>query len=177
MFPTWRAIAGRRFGLKRIFARSLREYFCQDRDPRGAFVCDWVSGCFMLVRREAIRDVGRFDERYVKYFEDVDVCLRMARAGWQVMFNGQTRCYHYEQRASRQLLSRDAWLHARAYLRWLLKWGLANPNPVRPPGEQTVMDVQKTGARGLRRDGAHESAARPERDAPRELGAPRQSDR
>ena len=113
-FPTWRTIAARRLGLRRRFARSLREYFYEDRDPRGTFVCDWVSGCFMLVHREAVRDVGRFDERYLKYFEDVDICLRMARAGWQVMFNGQTHCYHYEQRASRRVLSSDAWLHAHA---------------------------------------------------------------
>ena len=47
----------------------------------------------------------------------------MARAGWQVMFHGGTRCYHHEQRASRKAFSRDAWRHGRAYLRWLMKVG------------------------------------------------------
>ncbi len=75
-FPTAGAIAARRLGLKRLFARSLADYFYEDRDRSGTFACDWISGCFMLVRRDAMRDVGRFDEGYVKYFEDVDMCLR-----------------------------------------------------------------------------------------------------
>jgi len=124
-FPTWQAIAARRLGCGGLFAPAARDHLYEDCSIDGSFPCDWVSGCFMLVRREAVRDVGLFDEQYVKYFEDVDYCLRMWRAGWQVMFNGATRCFHYEQRASRRLLSQDAWRHGRAYLRWLSKWGLS----------------------------------------------------
>jgi N-acetylglucosaminyl-diphospho-decaprenol L-rhamnosyltransferase len=131
-FPTWRAIAARRLGLQRLCGASLREHLYANQSVTSSFPCDWVSGCFMLVRRDAIRDIGGFDERYGKYFEDVDVCLRMARAGWQVMFNGATRCFHHEQRASRSLFSRDAWRHGRAYLRWLLKWGLSTPSTAGP---------------------------------------------
>ena len=71
------------------------------------------------MRREALAGVGGFDERYRKYFEDVDFCARLARSGWQVMYHGGTWCYHHEQRASRRLLSLDAWRHAMSYLRWL----------------------------------------------------------
>ncbi len=122
-FPSWRVVAARRLGLRKLFGGALESYLYQERDPLDQFTCDWVSGCFMLVRREAIREIGRFDELYVKYFEDVDICLRLARAGWDAMYNGQTFCYHHEQRASRRLFSRDAWWHAWAYLRWQLKWG------------------------------------------------------
>ena len=72
--------------------------------PDETWPCDWLSGCFLMVRREAIEEVGRFDEGYGKYFEDVDICLRMARAGWQVMYHGAASCYHLEQRASKNLL-------------------------------------------------------------------------
>ena len=61
-------------GAEAVSARSLADYFYEDRDRSGTFACDWISGCFMLVRRDAMRDVGRFDEGYVKYFEDVDMC-------------------------------------------------------------------------------------------------------
>ena len=60
--------------------------------PHETWPCDWLSGCFLMVRREAIEEVGRFDEVYGKYFEDVDICLRMARAGWQVMYHGAASC-------------------------------------------------------------------------------------
>jgi GT2 family glycosyltransferase len=76
-----------------------------------------------MMRREALRDVGLFDERFVKYFEDVDICLRMNRAGWRVMYHGDTYCYHLEQRGSTRLVSADAWRHLRAYAHWLCKWG------------------------------------------------------
>jgi GT2 family glycosyltransferase len=167
-FPTLRTIAARRLGLHRILKRPLREHLYEDRPITDCYPCDWVSGCFMLVRRDAIQDVGRFDERYVKYFEDVDICLRMARAGWQVMFNGGTRCYHHEQRASRKAFSRDAWRHGRAYLRWLMKWGLTLPSS----GELTASRAEEWLTTGKRLDAPHAVGIRPHGDFSRDTAQP-----
>ena len=128
-FQTPRTIAARRLGLDTVFSGSVEQYLYGDRDRESTFDCDWISGCFMFLRREAAAEVGPFDLRFAKYFEDVDYCARLAQAGWRVMFNGGAYCYHYEQRASRQLLSVDAWLHLRSYFHWLAKWG---PRPPRP---------------------------------------------
>jgi GT2 family glycosyltransferase len=111
----------RRLGLGRFTPATLGDYLYAQRSRFESFACDWISGCFMMVRRAAFANVGGFDARFKKYFEDVDFCARMAHAGWQVMFHGGTYCYHYEQRASRRLLSADAWQHARSYLRWMVK--------------------------------------------------------
>jgi N-acetylglucosaminyl-diphospho-decaprenol L-rhamnosyltransferase len=46
--------------------------------------CDWVTGCFYLARRTAITEVGLFDPRYFLYFEEVDHCRALHRAGWKV---------------------------------------------------------------------------------------------
>lgn len=46
--------------------------------------CDWVTGCFYLVRRTTIEEVGLFDPRYFLYFEEVDHCRAVHRAGWKV---------------------------------------------------------------------------------------------
>jgi N-acetylglucosaminyl-diphospho-decaprenol L-rhamnosyltransferase len=46
------------------------------------FDCDWTSGSFMLVRREAIESAGFLDERFFIYSEEVDLCLRVKQAGW-----------------------------------------------------------------------------------------------
>jgi len=123
-FQTLRSIAGRRLGLSVLFARALDDYLYRNDRQAQVLQCDWLSGCFLMVRRAAYEAVGPFDTAFRKYFEDVDFCLRMSAAGWRVMLNGQTWCYHLEQRASKQLLSRDGWLHLRSYLHWLRKWGL-----------------------------------------------------
>jgi N-acetylglucosaminyl-diphospho-decaprenol L-rhamnosyltransferase len=46
----------------------------------------WLSGSCMLLRRAAFEAVGGFDERYFMYFEDVDLCDRLGKAGWQNVY-------------------------------------------------------------------------------------------
>jgi N-acetylglucosaminyl-diphospho-decaprenol L-rhamnosyltransferase len=118
-FQTLPLILARRCGLGRLLHRTIDRHFYAEHQPDETWVCDWVSGCFMMVRREAIAEVGPFDEGYRKYFEDVDMCLRMAQAGWQVMYHGAASCYHLESRASKNPFSADAWLHLLSYARWL----------------------------------------------------------
>lgn len=125
-FQTVQMIAARRLGLSRFLGTTVDAYLYRNMPRDAVFDCHWLSGCFLMIRGAAACEVGSFDRRFRKYFEDVDFCLRMARAGWRVMMNGQTWCYHLEQRASKKLISKDALIHLRSYLRWLAKWGL-NP--------------------------------------------------
>ena len=122
-FQTLSTIVARRLGLSKLMPQTVDHYLYRDRVPDDSFECQWLSGCFLMLRREAVDSVGMFDECFGKYFEDVDMCLRMARGGWRVMYHGGTSAYHIEQRASRKFLSTDAWRHFRAYLYWLNKWG------------------------------------------------------
>lgn len=52
--------------------------------PGGAWTCDWVVGCFYMVRREVLDQIGLFDPRYFLYFEEVDHCRAVKDAGWTV---------------------------------------------------------------------------------------------
>jgi N-acetylglucosaminyl-diphospho-decaprenol L-rhamnosyltransferase len=131
-FQTLPVILARRFGLGRLLRRTLDRYLYREHSPADTFDCDWLSGCFLMMRRAAVEQVGLFDESFGKYFEDVDICWRTARAGWRVMYHGGTSCYHLEQRASRKLLSADAWKHLRSYLYWLQKRGRAPAAPDQP---------------------------------------------
>jgi GT2 family glycosyltransferase len=134
-FQTLPIIAARRFGLSKYMQRTIARYLYQDRPADSTFACDWLSGCFLMFRRQAFSEVGLIDEVYDKYFEDVDICLRMARAGWRVAYYGGTSCFHFEQRASRRLFTGDAWRHFRSYMHFMTKWGLApqiaEPQPLR----------------------------------------------
>ena len=47
---------------------------------------DWITGAFMLVRKEVFGEVGGFDKDYFMYTEETDLCYRVKRAGWKVWF-------------------------------------------------------------------------------------------
>jgi len=118
-WPSWRAIAARRIpGLGHVWSQHAADHLYLDRPIDGTFECDWLSGCFLLLRREAREEIGAFDEGFRKYFEDVDYCWRMKQAGWQVMYHGATNCVHFEQRGSRMVFSGDAITHLRSFARW-----------------------------------------------------------
>jgi GT2 family glycosyltransferase/glycogen synthase len=55
----------------------------------------WVSGACMLVRRDAIDNVGPFDERFFMYWEDADWCRRMWRKGWKVIYFPEASMIHH----------------------------------------------------------------------------------
>jgi N-acetylglucosaminyl-diphospho-decaprenol L-rhamnosyltransferase len=46
----------------------------------------WLSGCCVLVRRAAFDEVGGFDPGFFMYFEDLDLCERLGKAGWQNVY-------------------------------------------------------------------------------------------
>ncbi len=46
---------------------------------------DYATGCAMLLRSAMLREVGPFDEAYFMYWEDLDLCERARRAGWQIL--------------------------------------------------------------------------------------------
>ncbi|NIJ04169.1 glycosyltransferase [Frigoribacterium faeni] len=54
----------------------------------------WLSGAFLLVRREAFEQVGGFDDDFFMYFEDVDLGRRMAAAGWSNLFVPSAEVMH-----------------------------------------------------------------------------------
>ena len=47
---------------------------------------DWVTGAFLLTRREVLKEVGGWDESYFMYVEEVDLCYRIKKHGWQIWY-------------------------------------------------------------------------------------------
>ena len=92
-FPTpWNVFLARS-GLKRFFPRT-RMVDDMDWDHASVRECDWVTGCYYLVRREVIDAVGLFDPRYFLYCEEVDHCRATVKAGWKVVYFPDTSVVH-----------------------------------------------------------------------------------
>ena len=64
--------------------------------------CDWVPGCYYLVRTEVVKQVGLFDPRYFLYYEEVDNCRAVKRAGWRVVFFPHTQVVHIGGESARK---------------------------------------------------------------------------
>ena len=56
----------------------------------------WVNGACMMVRRLVIQDVNGFDEDFFAYVEEVDLCFRIHKAGWSVIFTPKAEVIHLE---------------------------------------------------------------------------------
>jgi GT2 family glycosyltransferase len=82
--------------------------------------CDvpWVSGAFMALRREALDEIGGFDEGYFMYVEDVDLCWRMWRASWSVGYVPEGEVYHHIGMSSRAVPTRMVFHHHMSMLRF-----------------------------------------------------------
>lgn len=55
---------------------------------------DYAVGCGMLLARAALEQVGLFDERFFMYYEDMDLSLRMRRAGFRILLVPAARMLH-----------------------------------------------------------------------------------
>jgi len=75
-----------------------------DKVDRGQFsrrrTVDFATGCCSLFSAKALKKVGLFDENYFMYFEDVDLSLRLKKAGFGVFFEPQGIIWHKVARSS-----------------------------------------------------------------------------
>jgi GT2 family glycosyltransferase len=71
-------------------------------NKENVYEVDVIAGCFMLVRREAINQVGLMDERFFMYGEETDWCYRFKQAGWKVVFAPIGEIIHLGAASSRQ---------------------------------------------------------------------------
>jgi GT2 family glycosyltransferase len=104
---------------------SIRPALLGERELRMAFYeqevrCDWTSGSFMLVRREALEGAGLLDERSFIYSEEPDLSLRMRNAGWETRHLPLMTILHHWEKAgiSERMAAQDAFsrvLYARKH--------------------------------------------------------------
>lgn len=104
-------------------SRLLRRSSVVMPTPERACAVDWVSGASMIVRRTCLDRIGLLDEGLFTYFDDVDLCLRARRAGWETWFEPASRVVHLEGASSgitvRERRRPAYWFQARR--RFLLK--------------------------------------------------------
>ncbi|MDP2662144.1 MAG: glycosyltransferase family 2 protein [Dehalococcoidia bacterium] len=101
-FPSPVVAFYRMAGLSGRFPRSRRfgRYNLTYLDPDQEAEVDSVVGAFMMVRRNAVEQVGLLDETFFLYGEDLDWAMRVKKAGWQVMYNPRVSVLHRKAKSS-----------------------------------------------------------------------------
>ena len=133
-FPNLRAALLRNTPLAR-FARNstaVRDYLMTDWCHDTPREVDWLSGCCLLVRREAAEQIGLLDEEYFMYCEDMDWCFRAREAGWQSVYFPAAKLVHEVGKSSDKLPRRMiAYHHLSMYKFYRKHYGARAAWPVR----------------------------------------------
>lgn len=98
--PTpWRSFV-RAFGLSKLHKRYPQIFsdflFHEQPMPESPMEIEAISGSCMLVKREALLDVGHLDAGYFLHCEDLDWCMRFRQRDWKIMFVPNARVIHYK---------------------------------------------------------------------------------
>jgi GT2 family glycosyltransferase len=103
---------------KRVQAR----HYYTGETPEGPVQTDWMLGGFLMLRRTMLDELGGFDEGFFLYGEDIDLCYRAARAGWERWYVPQAvvRHEHKAETDKRWLTRRTLW-HWAGVLRFVRK--------------------------------------------------------
>ena len=93
------------------------------RDRRALFIGGGVVlAAFLLLRREMLDELGGFDEQFRLYGEDIELCYRAAKAGWERWYVPQAVVTHrYAAEIDRKLLTRRTLWHWRGIARFVRK--------------------------------------------------------
>jgi N-acetylglucosaminyl-diphospho-decaprenol L-rhamnosyltransferase len=95
-FPTLWRLATEYFFIRKLAPRSraLNSFYGGGFEYDKTHAAEFVMGACMLVRRQAVEEVGYLDEDYFLFSEETDWCFRFREAGWRVLFYPDAECVH-----------------------------------------------------------------------------------
>lgn len=100
--------------------RFTRRYELDGWDRTSERAVDWVSGCCMLMPRDAFERMGGFDEGFPLYAEELDMATRLRDAGWSVLFTPEVEILH-EAGVSTPRARWTSLMHSRSVYRYYRK--------------------------------------------------------
>jgi GT2 family glycosyltransferase len=107
----------RLFPSSRFFGRERMTWW-----PRNdAREVDVVTGCYMLVRRAALDDVGPMDDQFFMYYEETDWCFRFKAKGWKNRFTPDAQIIHIGGASAGKLGAQRARIKSQSFIRFVSK--------------------------------------------------------
>jgi len=123
-FPTITGTLVRRTPLRLLFPplERQRSHYLLDERPEEPVQADWLLGAFVLQRRQMLDEIRGWDAGYRHYVEDIDLCYRAARAGWERWYVPAAVVRHeYAAVIDKRFFSQHTWWHLRGMARFVRK--------------------------------------------------------
>jgi hypothetical protein len=123
-FPTVGGTIVRRTPLRRLRPpyETQRRHYQLDERPTEPVEADWMLGAFLLQRRRMLEEIGGWDAGFRHYCEDIDLCYRAMRAGWERWFVPDAVVVHdYAAVIDKRFLSRHTLWHLGGMARFVRK--------------------------------------------------------
>jgi GT2 family glycosyltransferase len=123
-FPTVSGTIVRRTPLRRLYPPYERQrmHYQLDERPATPVEADWLLGAFLLQRRTMLDEIGGWDAGFRHYVEDIDLCYRAMRSGWERWLVPTAIVHHaYAAVIDRTFLSRHTLWHLRGMARYARK--------------------------------------------------------
>ena len=128
-YMTFLDLVIKRTPLKKIptFKKRLDHYLMNDFDHNKTQSVDLVTGAYFMMKKAVYDEVKGFDPRYFLFMEDYDLCLKVHKAGYQVVYFPETEAEHYHKRLSGGnilglLFHRVFWSHLKSSFQYFWKW-------------------------------------------------------
>jgi N-acetylglucosaminyl-diphospho-decaprenol L-rhamnosyltransferase len=122
-FPTLWRLATEYLFLRWLapWSRALNAFYGSRFDHRSRREAEFLVGAVLLVRRQLLDEIGRFDTSFFMFNEEVDFCYRARSAGWSVVFWPGVEFVHAGGASTSQAWSRMYREQLRSHLRFLAK--------------------------------------------------------
>lgn len=121
LLPTPLDLIGRRFLPSILTDTRKRKYLLQDADRKKVLQIHYMQGSFMLLRMEALKETGLFDERFFMYPEDIDLTRRISRSWKCIYWPGGSVIHAHRQESYHSL--RLLRIHIINMIKYFNKWG------------------------------------------------------
>lgn len=108
--------------VKRMFDKRLAAFECRDLSDNENSDIRIGSGCFMLIRDEAFKEVKGFDDRYFMYFEDYDLCLEFEKRNKRIVYTPSSKVIHFYERGAHKN-SKLFKIFIKSMIKFFNKWG------------------------------------------------------
>lgn len=123
LLPTPYDWIGRRFNPFKGIVKNRNQLFeLQFSGYNKMMEVPYLSGCFMFLRVDSLRNIGLFDENIFMYGEETDLCRRLIAGGYKTIFYPEVSIVHEFQKGSHKSW-RLTWIGIKSAIYYFNKWG------------------------------------------------------